>query len=85
MKEKENKKSFKSEFGMMLALLKIGFIGFGGGSALIPVIEKEVVVNVVLLPRRSSIRMFWWQVSHRGLFRWRYLQVSENGHMVWVA
>ena len=43
MKEKENKKSFKSEFGMMLALLKIGFIGFGGGSALIPVIEKEVV------------------------------------------
>ncbi len=29
--------------GMMLALLKIGFIGFGGGSALIPVIEKEVV------------------------------------------
>lgn len=43
MKEKENKKSFKSKFGMMLALLKIGFIGFGGGSALIPVIEKEVV------------------------------------------
>ena len=43
MKTEKNKKDFKSEFGMMLALLKIGFIGFGGGSALIPVIEKEVV------------------------------------------
>lgn len=43
MKTEKKKKDFKSEFGMMLALLKIGFIGFGGGSALIPVIEKEVV------------------------------------------
>lgn len=39
----EKKKGVKQEFGMMLSLLKIGFIGFGGGSALIPVIEKEVV------------------------------------------
>lgn len=38
MKTEKKKKDFKSEFGMMLALLKIGFIGFGGGSALIPVI-----------------------------------------------
>lgn len=41
--KKSEKKSLKEECGMMLALLKIGFIGFGGGSALIPVIEKEVV------------------------------------------
>ena len=40
----EDKKSQrKKEFGMMASLLKIGCIGFGGGSALIPVIEKEVV------------------------------------------
>ena len=85
MKEKENKKSFKSEFGMMLALLKIGFIGFGGGSALIPVIEKEVVEERGLVTEEEFDKDVLWQVSHRGLFRWRYLQVSENGHMVWVA
>ena len=28
---------------MTVTMLKIGFIGFGGGSALIPVIEEEVV------------------------------------------
>ena len=28
---------------MTATMLKIGFIGFGGGSALIPVIEEEVV------------------------------------------
>ena len=28
---------------MTMTMLKIGFIGFGGGSALIPVIEDEVV------------------------------------------
>jgi chromate transporter len=32
------------QFGRMLfSMLKIGVIGFGGGSALIPVIEDEVV------------------------------------------
>ena len=30
-------------FSMTATMLKIGFIGFGGGSALIPVIEDEVV------------------------------------------
>ena len=28
---------------MVTTMLKIGFIGFGGGTALIPVIEDEVV------------------------------------------
>lgn len=33
----------KKRSAMLASLLKIGCIGFGGGSALIPVIEKEVV------------------------------------------
>jgi chromate transporter len=37
-----NKKNF---LNVMLSFLKIGAIGFGGGSALIPVIEREVVEN----------------------------------------
>ena len=34
----------KKKFGQfMLSMFRVGCIGFGGGSALIPVIEKEVV------------------------------------------
>lgn len=33
----------KKEMGLFASMLKIGVVGFGGGSALIPVIEKEVV------------------------------------------
>mgnify|MGYP002802294037 CR=1 FL=1 len=35
-----NTKKFTS---MITTMLKIGFIGFGGGTALIPVIEEEIV------------------------------------------
>jgi len=35
-----NSKNFIS---MMLSFLKVGTIGFGGGAALIPVIEQEIV------------------------------------------
>ena len=38
--ESRNMRKFIS---MTMTMLKIGFIGFGGGSALIPVIEDEVV------------------------------------------
>lgn len=34
---------------ILSAFSKIGFIGFGGGSALIPVLEKEVVQNVQMV------------------------------------
>jgi len=30
---------------MMLSFLKVGTMGFGGGAALIPVIEQEIVGN----------------------------------------
>ena len=36
-------------FSLLLSFLKIGFIGFGGGSALIPIIEEEIVVKKKLL------------------------------------
>lgn len=38
---------------LMTSLLKIGFIGFGGGCALIPVIEREVVTNERLVSREE--------------------------------
>lgn len=39
--------------GKALSMLKIGFIGFGGGSALIPVIEDEVVTKQHLLSEKD--------------------------------
>lgn len=36
-----------------LSMLRIGMIGFGGGNALIPVIEKEVVENGKLVTKRE--------------------------------
>ncbi len=36
-------------FSLLLSFLKIGFIGFGGGSALIPIIEEEIVAKKKLL------------------------------------
>ncbi len=40
-------------FRLLLSMLKIGIIGFGGGSALIPVIEDEVVDNQKLISKRD--------------------------------
>ena len=36
-----------------MSMLRIGAIGFGGGNALIPVIEKEVVENGKLVTKRA--------------------------------
>ena len=38
---------------MLLSMLKIGAAGFGGGSALIPVIEDEVVKGQHLLSKKE--------------------------------
>ncbi|MGN0254858.1 MAG: chromate transporter [Chordicoccus sp.] len=43
----------KGAAGLMLSLLKIGFAGFGGGCALIPVIEKEVVDDQKLVSKKE--------------------------------
>lgn len=41
-----NKKTHDSAFrDFLLSLMKIGCIGFGGGSALIPVVEQEIIEN----------------------------------------
>ena len=38
---------------LLLCMLKVGFIGFGGGNALIPFIEKEVVIKHRLVSREE--------------------------------
>ena len=47
------KSDSKKELGLFASMLKIGFIGFGGGSALIPVIEKEVVEEQKLVSKKE--------------------------------
>ena len=37
------KANIQKEFKLMASIFKIGVVGFGGGTALIPVIEREVV------------------------------------------
>ena len=41
--QKPKQNTAKKVSGLMMSMFKIGCIGFGGGSALIPVIEREVV------------------------------------------
>lgn len=48
-----HKLKFFEEFGWLVSLFKIGFIGFGGGTALIPVIENEIVDNKKLISREE--------------------------------
>lgn len=36
-------KKFSRLFSLLIGTLKIGFLGFGGGNALIPIIEEELV------------------------------------------
>ncbi|OPJ61434.1 chromate transporter [Clostridium oryzae] len=43
----------RKKYGWLLSLLKIGFIGFGGGNALIPVIEQEVVGDSKLVSKEE--------------------------------
>ena len=38
---------------LLLSMAKIGVIGFGGGSALIPVIEEEVVDEQKLISKKD--------------------------------
>lgn len=44
-------KKILSKFSWLLAFLKIGCIGFGGGTSLIPVIEQEMVNERRLVPK----------------------------------
>ena len=46
---------------LFTSMLKIGCIGFGGGSAIIPIIEDEIV-ETGIDTRRILIRMLWWQI-----------------------
>ena len=47
------KANIQKEFKLMASIFKIGIVGFGGGSALIPVIEKEVVEEQKLVKKED--------------------------------
>lgn len=47
------KGQIKKLLSVLLSFLKVGFIGFGGGSALIPVIEEEAVAKKKLLKEEN--------------------------------
>ncbi|MCL2666074.1 MAG: chromate transporter, partial [Defluviitaleaceae bacterium] len=42
-----------SQKNVLLSFLKIGAVGFGGGAALIPVIESELVENNKWIDKNS--------------------------------
>lgn len=47
------RKNIRDSYGWLLSLLKIGCIGFGGGNALLPVIEQEAVNNDKLVSKEE--------------------------------
>ena len=47
---KRNRKHFPA---LISSLFKIGFLGFGGGCALIPVMEKEIVEDAKLVTQKE--------------------------------
>ena len=68
-------KNRKSGIRQLLStMLKIGTIGFGGGTALIPVIEEEVVENNGLTDEEELIKTLLLQILHPERFLLKSLQ-----------
>lgn len=44
---------------MLVSMNKIGLIGFGGGNALIPVIQQEVVEEKGFITEKSTRKILW--------------------------
>ena len=57
--------------GLMQAMLRVGVIGFGGGNALIPVMEKEFVTKKPYVTKEEYDEAVWQQVLRPGHFLWR--------------
>ena len=52
------KKEKNKLFSMFITFLKIGLFTFGGGYAMIPLMEKEIVDNNKWLKRRNLQKLF---------------------------
>ena len=55
-------------------MFKIGCIGFGGGTALVPVIESEVVYEKKLIDKEEYTKDVIVANITPGAFRWRWQQ-----------
>ena len=67
------KAEIQKELKLMASIFKIGVVGFGGGTALIPVIEREVVEDQKIVEKS--------EYDKDVLYRSRLLQVLESVHM----
>ena len=56
MNKKRCKQSPQNKLKIILSFIKVGLIGFGGGSALIPVIEKEVVQKTGVISQEEYVK-----------------------------
>ena len=55
-------------WSMFWKFFKIGAFTFGGGYAMIPLIEREIVSNGWIDKKKSQI---WWQLVNRYQELWR--------------
>ena len=52
------KANIQKEFKLMASIFKIGVVGFGGGTALIPVIEREVVEDQKIVEKSEYDKIY---------------------------
>ena len=60
---------------LLFTMFKIGCIGFGGGTALVPVIESEVVYEKKLIDKDEYTKDVVVATLHREHCRWKWQQV----------
>lgn len=56
-------------------MFKIGCIGFGGGTALVPVIESEVVYEKLIDKDEYTKDVVVWLITREHCTRWKWQQV----------
>ena len=61
------KAEIQKELKLMASIFKIGVVGFGGGTALIPVIEREVVEDQKIVEKSEydkDVELRVWHLLH---------------------
>ena len=54
---------------MFLTFAKVGVMTFGGGYAMLPILEREVVQNKKWASRRRTYELFCRRTMHAGSYR----------------